>query len=69
MATVAQGAAGAGGASGMRIRLEAVAERIAAALREEAPELKVTVVGEDVIIEGWALLYDPRLRWIAGLLK
>ena len=53
----------------MKVRLEAVAERIAAALREEAPELKVTVVGEDVVIEGWALLYDPRLRWIAGLVK
>ena len=53
----------------MKVRLEAVAERVAAALREEAPELKVTVSGEDVIIEGWALLYDPRLRWIAELVR
>ncbi|MBX3563111.1 MAG: hypothetical protein KF730_00905 [Sphingomonas sp.] len=53
----------------MRVRIEAVAQRVADAIRAEAPELRVTIEGDDVIVEGRALATDPRLRWIGGLVR
>ena len=53
----------------VELRIEAVAQRLAEAIQAEAPELLVTVDGDDVIVEGAGLATDPRLRWIGGLLR
>ncbi|WP_083942989.1 hypothetical protein [Sphingomonas soli] len=50
-------------------RADALAGRVAAAVREAAPGLRVSVEGGDVRIEGRRLSADERLRWIGGLLR
>lgn len=70
MAAVAAGPGGAGGVSGpIDRRVEEAAARVAAAVREAAPGLRVSVEGGDVLIEGRRLSSDERLRWIGGLLR
>jgi hypothetical protein len=43
--------------------------RVAASLRETFPEVAVDVVGDDVVLTGRIAPDDPRLRWIASLLR
>jgi hypothetical protein len=50
-------------------RVEDTAARVAAAVREAAPEARVSIDGSDVRIEARGLAADTRLRWIAGLIR
>lgn len=50
-------------------RVETTAARVAAAVREAAPEARVSREGGDVIIEARGLAADVRLRWIGGLIR
>ncbi len=50
-------------------RVEAAAARVAEAVREAAPEARVSVDGGDVRIEVRGLATDTRLRWIEGLIR
>ena len=49
--------------------MAAVAERVVEAVRVAAPEVRVSVEGGEVRIEGRALAANARLRWIGGLLR
>lgn len=50
-------------------RVEDAAARVAAAVREAAPGVRISQEGSHVTIEGRGLAADVRLRWIGGLLR
>ncbi|WNO53545.1 hypothetical protein [Stakelama saccharophila] len=54
-------------------RADREADKVAEAVRDAAPDVRVTREGEDVVLSGRGLsrrrLRDPVLRWIGGLVR
>lgn len=57
------------GAAIARAARDRAVARLAERVRDAAPDLRVTVEGEGVTVNGRGVLSDPRLMWIGSLLR